>query len=270
MRAAYLVVFSLLASPISFAQTAAATYLANEGVMVWAGDTKVLFDPLYDNSYGRYQMVPDRVRDAIFAGDAPYDGVDAVFISHHHGDHFSAADTLRLLKSQPEIRIYAPAQAVAAVAALAGDEDQAAMDRLTGLDLDYGDQPVNMTAGSLVIDAAHVPHAGWPTARTDVQNIAFRVTLSNGTTVLHLGDADARTVHYESDEAYWDETTIDLALPPYWYFLSDDGIEILEERLDVLHSIGIHVPDEFSNPANRPEELLSYDIFTSPGEGRRF
>ena len=94
--------------------------------------------------------------------------------------------------------------------------------------------------------------------------------MNDGTTVLHLGDADARTVHFESDAAYWYETTIDLALPPYWYFLSEDGVEILEERLDVINSIGIHAPDEFSDPSNRPEDLLGYDIFTSPGEGRKF
>ncbi len=260
----------LLLSPQCFAQSGAVTYIANEGVMVWEGDTKILFDPLYENAFGRYQLVPDRVREAIFAGDPPYDGVTAVFVSHHHGDHFSAADILRLLRERGDIHFYAPAQAVAAVIALTGDRDQAVRDRMTGLDLEYGDTPVNITAGDLVIDAAHVPHTGWPTARTDVQNIAFRVTLNNGMTVLHLGDADARTIHFEADEAYWDETTIDLALPPYWYFLSDDGIEILEERLDVIHAIGIHVPDEFSNPSNRPDELLGYDVFTSPGEGRRF
>jgi len=258
------------ASHVSFAQGTAVTYLANEGVMVWNGNTKILFDPLYDRSYGRYQMVPDRVRNAIFSGDAPYDNVFAVFISHHHGDHFSAADTLRLLQSRQHVLVYAPAQAVAAVVALAGERDQGVLDRLTGLDLDYGDIPVNMVAGDLVIDATHIPHSGWPTARTDVQNIAFRVTLNDGTTVLHLGDADARTVHFENDEAYWDETTIELALPPYWYFLSDDGIEILENRLDVIYAIGIHAPSAFNDPSNRPEKLLGYDVFTNPGEGRRF
>ena len=83
-------------------------------------------------------------------------------------------------------------------------------------------------------------------------------------------DADARTVHFENDEAYWDETTIELALPPYWYFLSDDGIEILENRLNVIYAIGIHAPDAFNDPSNRPEKLLGYDVFTNPGEGRRF
>ena len=90
-------------------------YLANEGVMVTHGESKILIDPLYQNSYDTYQLVPDEVRDAIFAGDSPYDSVDAVFVSHHHGDHFSAEDMLRLLRSQTGTRLYAPAQAVAAV-----------------------------------------------------------------------------------------------------------------------------------------------------------
>jgi L-ascorbate metabolism protein UlaG (beta-lactamase superfamily) len=141
---------------------------------------------------------------------------------------------------------------------------------MTGLDLDYGDEPVSIQAEDLVVDAVHIPHTGWPTARTDVQNIAFRVTLGDANTVVHLGDADARVVHYESDEDYWEERTIDLALPPYWYFGSSDGIEILENRLNVNHAIGIHVPDSFSSPANIPAELAGRDLFTRPGEGRRF
>lgn len=257
-------------SPAAVAQEAAIEYLANEGVMVWQGDTKVLFDPLYDNGYGRYQMVPDRVRDAIFSGDAPYDGVQAVFVSHHHGDHFSAADMLRLLRSRQDIHCYAPAQAVVAVRELATADDQSVLDRMTGLDMEYGDEPVSITAGSLKIDAAFIPHSGWPTARTEIQNIAFRVTLDDGMTVLHMGDADARTVHFEADEAYWEDTTIDVAMPPYWYFLSEDGVEVLEDRLDVIHAIGIHAPEEYSDPSKRPEELFRYDVFTSPGEGRRF
>jgi L-ascorbate metabolism protein UlaG (beta-lactamase superfamily) len=270
IRKTSLIAFLACLSSTAWSQDAAVEYLANEGVMVWQGETKILFDPLYDNSYGTYQMVPDRVRNAIFAGEAPYDGVQAVFVSHHHGDHFSATDMLRLLRERQDIHFYAPAQAVVAVRELASADEQSVLDRMTGLDMEYGDTPVSITAGSLQIDAAFVPHSGWPTARTDIQNIAFRVTLDGGTTVLHMGDADARTVHFEADEVFWEETTIDLAMPPYWYFLSEDGIEIMEDRLDVINAVGIHAPDEFTNPANRPEDLLGYDVFTSPGEGRRF
>ena len=102
-----------------------------------------------------------------------------------------------------------------------------------------------------------------------MQNIAFRVTLNDISTVLHLGDADARIIHFAADEDYWEERRINLALPPYWFFGSDDGVEILEDRLDIGVSIGIHVPDKFSDPANVPDALRTRDLFTNPGEGRR-
>lgn len=245
-------------------------YLANEGVMVTHEQTKILIDPLFDNGFGRYQMVPEEVRAAIFAGDAPFDGVDAVFVSHFHGDHFSAEDMLRLLRAQTGTRLYAPAQAVAALREISGADDAPVFDRVTGLDLGYGEQPVRIDTENLLVEAVHIPHSGWPTARTDVQNLAFRITLNNNSTVLHMGDADARIVHFAADEQYWEERPIDLALPPYWFFASDDGVEILEDRMDVRHAIGIHVPDSFSNQANVPDELVGVDLFTLPGEGRRF
>ena len=85
-------------------------YMANEGLMVVQGDTKVVFDPLFRNSYGQYQLLPKEMEDALFSGQPPFDGIDAVFVSHYHGDHFSPADILRLLKEQRGIHLYAPVQ----------------------------------------------------------------------------------------------------------------------------------------------------------------
>ena len=123
-------------------------------------------------------------------------------------------------------------------------------DRVTIFNLEYGDAPVFVRTDDLLIEAVHVPHSGWPTARTDVQNIAFRITLEDTSTVLHLGDADARLVHFEQDENFWDERRVDLAFPPYWFFRSADGREILEDWVRASRSIGIHVPAEFGEDAS--------------------
>jgi glyoxylase-like metal-dependent hydrolase (beta-lactamase superfamily II) len=96
----------LLATIIMCSATAQeAFYLANEGVMVSDGDTRILFDPLYPESYGQYLLVPEEMRRALFAGEAPFDGVDAVFISHFHGDHFSPGDVLALMQAQADIAL---------------------------------------------------------------------------------------------------------------------------------------------------------------------
>lgn len=246
-------------------------YLANEGVMIAQGETSLLFDPIFDYPHDTYQRVPMETEEAIYAGDPPFDGVDAVFVSHVHADHFAAGGVLRLMRERREIRLYAPVQAVTAMRELAAPEDEASFDRVTMLDLDSGDAPMFVRQGGLLIEAVHVPHTGWPTSSTDVQNIAYRVTLEDRSTVVHLGDADDRVVHFEQHQEFWDERRVDLALPPFWFLMSDEGREILDDRIYARHTIGIHVPAEYAEDRSKiPEELLGEDLFTRPGEGRRF
>jgi L-ascorbate metabolism protein UlaG (beta-lactamase superfamily) len=244
-------------------------YLANEGLMVVQGETKVVFDPLFRNAYGYYQLLPEEMERALFAGESPYDGIDAVFISHYHGDHFSPADVLRLLKLQPQIRLYAPAQAVTALHEVAEEQDVKVFERVTAVDLAYKDAPVKMEMRGLIIEAVRIPHSGWPNDRLDVENISWRVTLDDSTTVLHMGDADPNDVHFARDAEYWEQRQIHIAFPPYWFFNSTFGPGVLKNRLKPGHSVGVHVP--VSIPADdpgRPEDLRGFDLFTKPGEIR--
>lgn len=251
------------------AEEATAHYIANEGVMIVRGKTKILFDPLFRNSYGNYELPPKDMRQALFAGKPPYDGIDAVFISHYHGDHFSPDDILRLLKSQPNIRLYAPRQAVAGLRRVAAEEDTHVFTRVNAIWLQYKDAPVVLEMDGLSIAAVRIPHSGWPTSLLDVENIAFRVTLGKEVTVLHLGDADPNDVHFSRDAEHWEARHIDLALPPYWFFVSTYGPGVLKSRLKPGHSIGIHVPARMpDDPAERPAEFQGFDLFTQPGETR--
>jgi L-ascorbate metabolism protein UlaG (beta-lactamase superfamily) len=246
-----------------------AHYLANEGVMVAHGETKVLFDPLFNESYGRYRLVPDDMRRALIAGEPPWDGVDAVFISHYHDDHFSPRDMLELLRARADIRLYAPEQAMLALRDAAGVDDQELFERVTSIALEYGDAPQQVQVPGLLIEAVRIPHSGWPTNQTHVENIAWRITLDEQTTVLHLGDADTKDLHFQKHEEYWDRRLPHMAFPPYWYFLSDDGLHVLAERLRPARSVGIHVPVTIpENGAEREPGLQDVDLFTRPGESR--
>ncbi|MDC3196760.1 MBL fold metallo-hydrolase [Gammaproteobacteria bacterium] len=247
-----------------------AHYMANEGLMVEHGDTKILFDPLFRNSYGQYLLLPEEMEQALFAGVAPYDGVDAIFVSHHHGDHFSPGDMVRLLREQPNIKLYAPNQAVIAMRSESSNSDADLFDRVIGVSLEYKDAPVALSMEGLQIEAVRIPHSGWPTGRLDVENIVWRVTLNEDTTVLHMGDADPNDVHFARDAQYWNRNNPHMAFPPYWFFSSASGRDILSNRIKAKRSVGVHVPVTISSdPIRRPAELRGFDLFTIPGETRK-
>jgi L-ascorbate metabolism protein UlaG (beta-lactamase superfamily) len=259
-----------LSSTFLRAADSTAYYIANEGLMVVNGQTKIMFDPLFRQSYGHYRTPSKQMEEAIFSGAPPFDGIDAIFISHHHGDHFSPADVLRLLKTQKGIRLYAPAQAVAGLRDVADENDESVFARVTAVDLAYKESPLTLKMNGLLIEAVRIPHSGWPGSRVDIENISWRVTLNETTTVLHMGDADPNDVHFARDaKNYWDKNHPHMAFPPYWFFDSASGRKILSERIKPAHSVGVHVPESIpTDPASRPAALRAFDLFTSPGETR--
>ena len=246
-----------------------AQYLANAGVMVAKGDTKVLFDPFFRNDYGQYDLVPAEMEAAIFAGTPPYDSIDALFISHHHDDHFDPALVMRYLQEWPEIQLYAPQQAVSALIAESESPSDDLLQRIHSVELEPDSAAVRFSFTGLEIQAVRVAHAGWPNQHAEVVNIVFRVALDESTTVMHLGDADAGRQHYAPHTAFWEERDTDLALVPVWLLLTDKGRYVLDEHVDAGHEIGIHVyksvPDD---PEDRSSNFEGLDIFTRPGETR--
>jgi L-ascorbate metabolism protein UlaG (beta-lactamase superfamily) len=248
---------------------AIAHYLGNEGVMVVHGENKILFDPLFRNTYGQYRSVPREMERAMFEAEPPFDGIDAIFVSHYHGDHFSPALMLSLLRTRTGLRLFAPEQAVEALRQVADEDDEPVFERITAIDLEYQDEPISIEAPNMLVEAVRIPHSGWPTGRRDVQNIAFRITLDGDTTVLHMGDADTLPDHFTQDADYWERRQTDLAFPPYWFLLSQKGIRVLREQIRADEAVGVHVPVNIPfEPSRRAPEYRTLNLFTRPGETR--
>ena len=248
-----------LAHPVPPTQ---ATYLGNEGIMVSDGETKILFDPLFPNGFGTYQLVPEEIRTDLISGAAPYDDVDAIFISHMHPDHFSVGEVIAYLKTHPGVQVFAPEQAVAWMRE--ESENETIFERVTSVPLQRLDAPLSYQAGALSIDVVRIPHAGWP-GRADVSNLVWRVTLSEGVTVMHLGDADPNDEHFAPHSEHWQKTRTDVSYPPYWFLTMGDGHGLIKERLNTETATGVHVPIEL------PADLFvsGADFFHTPGETRQ-
>jgi len=147
---------ALAHEPSSMAQ-----YIANEAILVSHGETKVLFDPLPLSGFGVYpQPTPTDIA-KMMSGQGEYEGVDVVFISHAHRDHFSAIAMITYLTANPDVRLVAPKQALDMMQANA-NWDPALESRMTILDMKVGDEAQAISIGDITATAVRIPHAGWP------------------------------------------------------------------------------------------------------------
>lgn len=241
-----------------------AQYIANEGVLIVQGETKIMFDPLPLSGLGTYMDISEAQKTGMMMGQAPYNGIDAVFISHAHRDHFSATDMIAYMVAQPEVQLIAPEQAVAMMRADAGWHDTL-IARIQALNMGYFDGPKTFSIDNIEISSVRIPHSGWPDPqRAAVQNMVYRVTLGDGATVMHMGDADVRREHYTRYSTHWADRRTDMAFPPYWFFLYADGPDILDNVLNIESAVGTHVPLEV------PTDLKASgaDYFIKRGEVR--
>jgi L-ascorbate metabolism protein UlaG (beta-lactamase superfamily) len=261
---AFCVWLLLCGHSLALAHQSSLTYVANEAVLITSGDRKVLFDPFFHQAFGTYQLVPEDIKQAIFSAAPPFDNLTAIVISHAHGDHFAADDVLEYLQKHPDTQLVAPEQAVTELLALVGAD--AIRPQVTSVKLDFNQPPKTLEIAGLIIDAVRIPHAGWP-SRASVENLVFRVTLKNqdsSVTVMHLGDADPDDAHFIPYKDHWKKRISDAALPPYWFYFSAEGRDILDDILNVKNSIGIHVPIKIPNQLKSSGK----DYFSKPGEIR--
>ena len=245
---------------------ARAHYLGNEGVMIERGDTKILFDAFYAQGFGQYALIPKDISDAMMNGEPPFDGVDAVFVSHVHGDHFTAQPTIAYLRAQPDVTFFAPEQVREKILEAGIDESDPLMQRIRALTLAPDDDGVSLSFDGLEIDVVSVPHAG---NRPHIQNYAWRVSLDQETTVIHLGDADTVVSNFSRHQAHFNKKTTHTAFPPYWFVGDENGALILSDIVKAKQVIGVHVPKRAAGNGDEWRNQLGGDLFTDPGETRQ-
>ena len=266
-RSNFLLILACLtvAVPAAAHDPAQARYLGNEGVLVAQGETKILFDAFYAESFGgQYTLVPSAIEQALLTGAAPFDGVDAIFVSHIHPDHFNSRKVIAFLRAHPAVRLYAGLDVLGAIYAADVAVDDPLAKRLVAINVARGQPAKQFTVDGLEIEAFSIPHNG----NGPIPHYAFRVTLDKGATVMHLGDSDDDESHYVPYQAAFDAKTTDAAFVPTWILTSDSGKRVLKQIIRPTQTIAIHADDKNRASAPAFREELGADAFLEPGETR--
>jgi len=242
-----------------------AHYLGNEGVLITHGQTKILFDAFYANSYGQYALVPDDISAAMMSGTPPFDGVDAIFVSHVHGDHFTAAPAIAYLRVHESVQLYGSQQVYDAILSAGVAAVDPLMARIHGLDLAPEDEAESFAVGALSVDVVAIPHSG---NRPSIQNFAWRVTLDDDVTVMHLGDAGPVVSDFSRHLAHFKARKSHAAFPPYWFIGHEDGELILSDIISADQVVGVHVPKRAGGNGDEWRARADGDLYTDPGETR--
>lgn len=247
---------SLLSEQNETAEPLMLKYIANMGVLVSSGTSKIMIDCLFDKPKNQRAPNPAPV-DSMMKGIPPFDSVNLVLVTHKDPDHFDAVLTVRYMETRPEPILVAPGDAVEEMHAVASDWAKIER-RIISVDLKIGENHKKEMAGiSTTIFRTTHGTSGWP------MNLMYLVEV-NGWRVFHEGDASGRPDDFLRFGL--DTIGIDLAVVQYSWPLHPHQPyrRFFQESFKANHIALAHlyIKNE-SNAESRIDEVQKYykDIF---------
>jgi len=218
----------------SAASKATVTYVANEGVMIEAGGSKILVDSLHRFYKEAYAYPPEAVRADLESAKGIFAEADLVLVSHIHGDHFSAGSVGLHLLNNPFASLASSPQVIDSVKADFSDARKFPSRLRT---IPYEWKKANSYNGKIRISFLGLRHAN--AQFVSVQNFGHVIEVG-GLKFLHIGDADMTDENFEAFGL--DKLGIDVAFIPYWFLLSKDGRDLVDRQFKPKHIIAVHIP----------------------------
>lgn len=216
-------------------------YVANMGVLVGSGGTRVLVDALFDKPNPDYRAPEPEVLDKIIKGEAPYDGVRLALVTHNHPDHFAAGVAVRFLESRPETVLVAPADAVAEMRKAVSDWTRLEP-RVVSLDLENRDFR-RLTAAGIPITAVRTLHSG---DLESPMNLMYLFEI-DGRRIFHEGDSNGKPAVFNGFGL--ESAPVDLAVVHFWFPLEPNMAKYLQEVFQPDHIALGHLPIRLESDA---------------------
>ena len=203
------------------------------GVLVSSGDTKVLIDALFDKPNPDYRAPAPETLDKIMKGEAPFDGVDLVLVTHNHPDHFDAGLAVRYLEPFPSPsspRRRTRSRPCAGRRRTGRGSDPRRPDR------PQGRRKRSLDVKGIPVTACRTLHSG---DRDAPMNLMYLFEL-DGRRVWHEGDPNGRCEIFQAFGLK--DARLDLAIVHYWYPLEPNCARFLQEDLKAGHIALGHLP----------------------------
>jgi L-ascorbate metabolism protein UlaG (beta-lactamase superfamily) len=207
-------------------------YLGCEGVLVRSAAGTVLIDGLFGQEAAPFGVPQAADLDGLRHARSPFDGVDAVIATHHHGDHFDPGAVADYLRASSRTRFVSTPQAVERLIDHAG---AAFVDRV------YAVQPVDGLRERVEVNGVGIEGFGLSHGRAnyaDVEQLGVMVRLG-ARSVLHLGDGiiDEKSLR----EAGVLDETADVGVFPFWFLTYPFGKRLMQRGLQPRAAFAVHI-----------------------------
>ncbi|MCG8604679.1 MBL fold metallo-hydrolase [bacterium] len=246
-------------------QPVVVTYIANEGVLISAGEQQVLIDAIHQPYGPQYLATPPASLRRMMHAESPFTSIDLILVSHIHGDHFHAPTMANYLNQRKEVTLFAMPQVADSVANHLPDQSviRERVKRAHYVDgLKSG-----LQHNGVLVKLCKIAHGG--TRWSWIQNAGHIITVG-GKTFLHIGDPsfgeqDFKILNLVSEE-------IDVAILPFWFLTSSTGRRIISEFIKPKGLIAVHVsPNDADKTRKQIAEFYpDATVFTTPLERVEF
>ncbi len=247
-------------------------YVANEGILIKSGSTKVLLDAIHRRYKTEYAFTPDAILEKIEAARFPYGDINLILVSHNHRDHFDPDSVAMSLVNNPKTMLVSSGQVIEEVLAAKKALDAT----MKPSENDFGKQLVTIKYGLKNVESYELNgvkirflsflHANSKLpAYKDIQNFGHLIEIG-GKKILHIGDADMFAENFASFNLK--DENLDVVLVPYWFVLSKEGRDILRNQLKAKTIVAVHVPPQDQSETLRSllDAMPSAVVFSQTGE----
>jgi len=227
--------FSLLACCTGLQADVTLTKLANAGIVLTSGETRVMIDGMVVEPYSVYGSLPPEAIPSFTQALAEFADIDLALVSHRHHEHNQPEFACGFMQASKKTELYTSGQVIGLMREKCR-QFVTTSPRVHEIDPQYG-QPTVIEVADARVTVFPLSHGTRKDAR--IQNYGHLVEIG-GVSVLHIGDAAMNPEDFE--RAGLAQRKVDVALIPFLYFQPGPGSDLVKRYLDAPLKVAVHIP----------------------------